>query len=236
MTNVWETLEVLPGAAPEKLTAAIEGLLVSGLLQPGEKLLPERQFAAMFGLSRSTVREAIHELELKGTVERRPGRGTLVRPVSTTQHQLLGTLEGSARSSLQVHDLRSVIEPEVALRAALRATPADLLQMEQILVASQGELTPERSVELDVLFHAAVAGATQNPLLSALVNTTAEWIAGVRSASHQSGEGRARSLAGHWQIFEAISAKDPQGAQAAMAEHLQLVSTLGNPTDGGDRS
>ncbi|WP_051791833.1 FadR/GntR family transcriptional regulator [Amycolatopsis jejuensis] len=234
--GVWSRLPGLDGTSPEDVTAAIETLLDEGVLGPGDRLPPERELAGRLSLSRSTIREAFHELELKGLVERRQGRGTRVRPVSRSQVQLLGALHPQRRTFLEMHDLRTVVEPEVAARASVRATPADLVRMRQLLDSSAGELTWQRSAELDRRFHDAVAGATQNPLLGAVVGTMAGWIAEAREASHRTAEGRRRSLSGHWQVFEAISRGAAAEARAAMTEHLQLVSTLGVAATCGARS
>lgn len=61
-----------------KLSGIISGQIESGCLQPGEMLPSENEFCAAYGISRTTVRQALHELEQRGSIERIRGRGTFV--------------------------------------------------------------------------------------------------------------------------------------------------------------
>lgn len=213
---------------PEQLAALIERFIASGALIPGDHLPSEREFSAELGLSRASVREAIHELELKGTVERTPGRGSLVRDPRDVfaGEGLLGKVDDQQRTLSQMQDLRAIVEPSVAARTAVRATAAELLQLEGALDYSPEAVSRAVSVEHDLAFHSLVARATHNQLLVSLVETTAEWTADVRRGSHRTREGRTRSHAGHVQILEAVRSRDPDAAYAAMLEHLQEVTDL----------
>src|SRR5712691_4301676 len=75
----WKSLNPHAVRLSESVAARIEAMIVSGELAPGRKLPSERDLATMLGVSRGLVREAIHELALKGLVHRRQGRGTEVR-------------------------------------------------------------------------------------------------------------------------------------------------------------
>jgi GntR family transcriptional repressor for pyruvate dehydrogenase complex len=221
----WSALMAEASPGPEALTALVQRLIAGGELRSGDRLPSERDLAEMLGASRALVREAIHELELKGIVDRRPGRGTRITEPQNAG-RLLGALSESRRGLLEMQDLRAALEPSIAARAADRATPADLLNLERVIEESRGALTPARSAELDERFHAAVARATQNPLLTAVVETTAEWIADVRRESHRTAAGRRHSLTGHQKILAAVRAHDSAAAAAAMSDHLDMVSAL----------
>ena len=61
-----------------EIVAHIETLISSGSLEPGTKLPPERELAQVLKVSRASLREAMHELQAKRVIERKPGRGTIV--------------------------------------------------------------------------------------------------------------------------------------------------------------
>jgi len=60
------------------ILAQLEAMIIEGSLQPGEKLLSERELAKQFEVSRPSLREAIQKLEAKGLVTRKQGGGTFV--------------------------------------------------------------------------------------------------------------------------------------------------------------
>jgi GntR family transcriptional regulator, transcriptional repressor for pyruvate dehydrogenase complex len=224
----WTALATKPVHVSDGLSAKLEQMIVTGELPEGSRLPPEREFAAQLGVSRASVREALRELELKGMVDRRPGRGTLVADASRTLHSgtLLAVMSGVERTVSEVMDLRAALEPPIAGRAASRATPRDVERLAAIHAAMRASRSAARSVELDVEFHQEIGRATHNPLLVKLVEVTAEWMAPSRGRPLQSRQRRARSLEAHGRILDAIAAHDPEAASAAMAQHIADVNRL----------
>src|SRR5271157_5664201 len=103
-------------------------------LKPGDLLPPERQLVQMLGVSRGSVRDAIRTLELMGLLEPRQGIGTVVRdPATVPVNPLAATLLGQQKTVRELLEVRKMIEPLLAGRAALHASLAELLEMEQIL-------------------------------------------------------------------------------------------------------
>jgi len=208
------------------LAAHLERLIATGELAPGQRLPGERELAEQLAVSRASLREAMFELESKHLVERRPGRGTVVVETSAEQRDLEGLNAGtSGVASADAAELRLIVEPSVAGLAARRATAANLLQLQDVLDASQGPLTAARSVELDLEFHLLLAQAARNPLLSTLHGLMADWTLPVRRRSHATKAARASSLAGHRAIYTAVEAHDADAATAAMREHLTDIHT-----------
>ncbi|MDM8084604.1 FadR/GntR family transcriptional regulator [Cellulomonas cellasea] len=212
------------------LAAHLERLIATGQLAPGQRLPGERELAAQLAVSRASLREAMFELESKHLIERRPGRGTVVVETSAEQrdlHDLTAGAGGPGGAAIaDAAELRLIVEPSVAGLAARRATPANLLQLHDVLDASVGPLTPSRSVELDLEFHLLLAQAARNPLLTTLHGLMGEWTLPIRRRSHTTKAGRARSLAGHRDIYAAVDAHDPDAATAAMHAHLLDIHTL----------
>lgn len=203
----------------------IEGLITSGQLPPGARLPSERELASRLGVSRNSIREAVHELELKRLVERRPGRGTVILDdAEENPHgSLLQQLTIPDRNLLETMDFRQVLEPPVAALAAERRTRGDLARLAAILESMADESQPGRMAELDQSFHAAVARATHNRLLVRLHELSAEWLRGSRRDALQTKTLRRASFAGHRLIYEALVLHDPVAAQTAMADHIREV-------------
>ena len=207
-----------------ELAAHVERLIATGVLRPGERLPPERELAASLSVSRSTLREAMHELEAKHLVERRTGRGTIVAEQAESVTELYAGLATDADVTLDdATELRLIVEPRIAAAAALRASPSNFVQLEDVLARSELDPNAERSLELDVEFHLLLAHAARNPLLVAVYTMTSRWTESVRRHSHATPEGRLRSLEGHRAIYRAVAARDAEAAATAMDEHLSAI-------------
>lgn len=205
----------------------LERSIIDGRLPPGSMLPSERHLAAQLGVGRNSIREAVHELELKRLVERRPGLGTRVldRALETPHGMMLG-IETPGSDLLEIMDFRMAVEPPIAGLAAERATRGNLRRLQALLAEMADEIRPQSIAELDHLFHAAVATATNNRLLVRLHDVSSGWLRATRQEALQSRNRRAASLAGHRRIYEAIAARDPKAAQAAMVEHVEDIRTI----------
>ncbi len=213
---------------PDALSSMLERVLQQGQLPAGARLPSERQLAEQLGVSRASIREAIHELTLKGLVVRRPGRGTVVVNADGggLGDSLLGVMAPESRDLRSILDFREAIEPPITSRAALRATPADL----RSLRAAVGEMEKAGSeadyAALDRRFHHLVARATHNPLLGRIVEITADWMASIRQDALQSPKRRSASLAGHRAILDAIVSHDAMAAGIATVEHIRSIGSI----------
>lgn len=206
--------------------AYLEGLVLNDFT-PGDKLPPERTLAENLEVSRTTIREALHELEQRRLVTRTPGRGTIVAPRSAHATAILDAMNDDAEED-HVAELRLVIEPQVAGFAADRATDSDLLQLEEILASTHAGLNPAESLTQDIAFHLQLARASRNPLLVSLCQLSNGWVQQVRARSHATREGRRTSFDGHRDILTAVAAHDHDAAVAAMTDHLADVKRLVN--------
>jgi GntR family transcriptional repressor for pyruvate dehydrogenase complex len=211
-----------PAQVTDGLSTTLEQMIEDGALGDADRLPPERELAQRLGVSRTSLREALHELELKGLIDRRPGRGTVV--VAGRGDSLLGHMEAAERGLREVMDLRGAIEPPIAARAAQRATADDLDVLRELLERMRAAPTVARAAELDIEFHDAIARATHNPLLIKLMRFASEEIdAGRRRRAH-SRRRRERTIAAHNEIVARIADHDGDGAAAAMAQHIAQVN------------
>ena len=226
----WTALPLRAAKRSDAVFDILEQLIASGQISPGARLPPERDLAVRLGVSRNSVREAVHELELKHLVERRSGRGTLVlAPRSNAHGGLLNDLDPDERDLLEIMDFRLAVEPPIAALAAIRRTRGGLTRLSRLLEEMVDETRPARVAELDHAFHAAIARSTNNRLLMRLHDVSAEWLRQSRREALQSRRRREASLTGHRQIYDAIRAGDSDAAKDAMVDHIEQVRRIIEP-------
>ncbi|MEV6349660.1 FadR/GntR family transcriptional regulator [Actinoplanes sp. NPDC051851] len=191
-------------------------------LQPGDKLMTERELAAELSVGRSTVREAITALRAQGLVEVRHGDGIYLLQrsddlITTLAEELVATHVDHP----YIWEARQAIEVQCARLAAVRAGGEDLAAMESALDRMAAEIEAgQPALDGDRRFHLAVVQASHNPILIQLV-------AGIRESFDKTSETSltragqpARSLAEHRAVFEAIVAGNPVLAADRMLDHL----------------
>ncbi|MGW5680277.1 FadR/GntR family transcriptional regulator, partial [Streptomyces sp. NPDC003860] len=227
----WTLIAPEAALGPDRLAGRLQGLIEDGRLAPGTRIPSERELAEKLRISRASVREALRELELRGLVNRKPGRGTIVTGADRPDlhARQLGDMDDAARLVHEVMDLRSAVEPPVAARAAVRATDGDLQHLADLLSRAEAERERDNRtalIELDGAFHVAVAKAAHNPMLTRLLEATNEWVGPSRDPQYQSTERLATSLRAHRRILAAIISHDSEAAAQAMADHLVEVQKM----------
>lgn len=223
----WDQLSATPRTATATAIAArLMDLVSTGAVPAGSALPPERDLAVQLGVSRTTIREAIHELTLKGVVRRRQGSGTVVLDPSDAASSLLRDMSQTEREAVEVTDFRSTFEPEIAGLAASRRTDSDLLLLASLCDFDPVTATLEHSLEYDQRFHETIAATTHNHLILALSRATSEWVSEFRRTSHSTAEGRTTSLNGHRAILAAIEAGRPDDAARLMRAHVAEVGRI----------
>ena len=212
-----------------RLAGELARMIRDGTLVAGDRIPAERELAELVGMSRASVREALRELDLRGMLDRRPGRGTVVvdAPRPELDAGMLGSIDAAGRMLREVMDLRAVVEPPISERAAARGTSAEVEALGDLV--ADGEAAAHdygRYVELDVEFHLALARMTHNPFLDRLLQVTNEWMAPTRQNAPQSARRVEVSLAAHKKICAAVADREPERAAAAMREHLDQIQGL----------
>ena len=214
----------LPGRTDEAI-AKLRGLIVSGELQPGSRLPPERDLCNLLGMSRGMVREAVKALEVARVLDVRRGDGTYV---TSLEPQLLLQGIGFAVQLLQDDDLadvmhvRRVLEAEATALATARADSTLLADLSQILDAMRASLTEqEKLTAQDAAFHNRVAAACGNPTLATLLTglSTKTLRARIWRGVNEAGSAEL-TLQQHEAIYAAIEARDVETARAACMVHV----------------
>ena len=214
----------------DKIAKDLQEQIVQGKLKPGDRLASERNLCFVFGVGRTTVREALKSLAVSGLVTR-SARGAVVADAETIR--LPGTdLAGlAAQTSIrQLFEVRKLMEVRVAGWAASRATEEDMDAMRLAIEADISRNTaggnPSR------IFHDALARAAHNPALVQVYDSGRHlffrlpfyWklfddaeVRTARAARHE--------LARRWHehILKAIIERDAAEAEGAMFQHLDIM-------------
>ncbi|MDR7543004.1 MAG: FadR/GntR family transcriptional regulator [Armatimonadota bacterium] len=213
----------------EEVAQRIRELIISRALKPGDRLPAERDLAVALGVSRASVRDAIRTLEAAGLVEPRQGDGTLVQQPSTDS--LMAPLATAllVRSDLLADLLavRKMIEPPIARKAAVHATPDEVRQMDAILARQAARVEAgELAVEEDTAFHDAIARASRNQVVLKVAGVLMDLMRESRRRALQIRGRPQRSLRGHRRILEAIRRRDGEAAYRAMLDHLDQIEEM----------
>jgi GntR family transcriptional regulator, transcriptional repressor for pyruvate dehydrogenase complex len=212
----------------EEVAQQIERLILKKL-RPGDKLPSERELAEMLKVSRSSIRDAIRGLELRGLVEPRQGAGTIVREsaVEPLANPFASALKRRKEMVSELLDFRKMLEPPLAARAATHASADEILEMEEILQRQDAKQSQgEPAVAEDAEFHYSVALASDNSVVLKVLDIIMDLLRDTRERSLQV-EGRAqKSLAGHRRILAAIKRHDAEGAKSAMRRHIEDVEEI----------
>lgn len=218
---------VQPGRLYEQIVEQIEERILSGELQEGDQLPTERELAEQFEVSRTAVREAINALMQRGLVEAHPGRGTFVtyRTSQALKHSLgLMMRIGQAGKSAHLVEIREILEPEIAARAATRAAEEHITALQEAVETMDVSLDDaDAFIAADDRFHLALAEATQNSLILTLLDPIVELLHEQRIRISRTSGGPERGQYHHKRILDAIIRRDAEGARQAMQAHLQQV-------------
>jgi GntR family transcriptional repressor for pyruvate dehydrogenase complex len=199
-------------------------------LQPGDRLPAERSLATQFGVSRSSVRQALVSLQVQGVVTVRHGGGVfLTQP--PRRDPLRGLWERQERLS-DIYAVREALEVKIAELAAVHRRDEDVRLLDRALDDMASDIDSGGiGAHADAAFHSAVTLAAHNPIMVNLMAYISHqvWESRIESLSQ---EGRPPlSFAGHRAIADAITRRDAPAAGRAMREHLALVASAGHLSD-----
>jgi GntR family transcriptional repressor for pyruvate dehydrogenase complex len=213
----------------EQIVSQIEQRIEKGDLKVGDQLPSERELAEQFAVSRTAVREAVKALREKGLVEILAGRGTFITNGTADKIRTsLGFLMkiGTTKGAANLVEVREILEPEIAAMAAVRITDEYIVAMQDavnIMEVATASNNSEAFVEADLDFHLALAEATQNPIIPALMDSVIDLLREQRKRTGDITGGLARGQHHHKIILEAVIKRDPEAARQAMQNHLQQV-------------
>ncbi len=190
--------------------------------------------AAQFGVARNTLRRIIRQLEAEGLIESHPGRGTFVRiaplgDLSSRAEALPSSLHDAAApdfvkrlrdaSPADLMEVRALLEPLAAELAAVRATPADIADIETALRSSIHAGSLPEFEHWDAALHLAIFRAAGNDVLLA-------WSEAVTMSRHVDPELRGAYSRDHADIVAALRDREPDLARELMRQHMRRAHLL----------
>jgi GntR family transcriptional regulator, transcriptional repressor for pyruvate dehydrogenase complex len=214
--------------------------LRSGKITVGSRLPSERELATALGVGRLAVRDVLKPLALLGLLDVRVGDGTYLRNVDSwlmprvVEWGLLLTPDRMLELAEARRHLEVILAGLAAIRRDEQAIERIREQLQRMARSMAGGGAPQRGerersrseayVDADVAFHLAIAAAAQNSVLCGILESSMPllrvWIARVIQAA---GESQSFVLL-HTNILKAIEAGDRAAAEAAMAEHMEVVT------------
>ena len=209
----------------ERVIAFVRELIARGELRPGDRLPAERDLAIRLGVSRPTIRAGLRALAAMGVVQSRHGSGTYIPdgpPVLGSEPlRFLAALHGITRG--EMYEARRVLEVSAAGLAAERAGAEHVAAIAEEVASLFASIDdPVEFLVHDIRFHRAVAAASGNPIVAALM----EMVAALYYEQRRETAGRAtdRNLRDaadlHRSIYQAIRKHEVDQAKTLMDRHL----------------
>jgi GntR family transcriptional repressor for pyruvate dehydrogenase complex len=216
----------------EEILRRLKEMIKSGQFGYGDKLPVEKRLAEIFGVSRTTVREALAVLEAEGWVSTKRGGGTYVKRARNAGpiEPLTSLLGGKNAAILELMEVRKILECEVAMLAASRATPEDIVAIkaayrDMVEAVSQGKET----ADADYTIHFAIAKAARNTTISSVISHLHDLYREVVT-TNRSHKAKPSSyeliLSEHEDIIKAIEKRQGSAARKAMEQHLERAHRI----------
>ncbi|MEP5152583.1 FadR/GntR family transcriptional regulator [Planktotalea sp.] len=221
---------------PEKLSTAvinqIEGLILRGILRPGERLPSERELSERLGVSRPSLREAIAALQEEGLLASKAGSGIYVADVlgSAFSPALTRLFARNDDAVFDYLSFRRDMEGLAAERAARLGSDTDLQVINAVyqkMESAHDNLSQEAEAQLDADFHLAIIEASHNVIMLHMMRSMYQLLReGVfynRQVMFKQRTTRDTLLEQHKKINTALQARNPAAARAAIDDHLGFV-------------
>lgn len=199
--------------------------ILSGRFPPGEKLPSEHDLLERFGVSRTSLREALKTLTAKGLLVVKTRVGTKVseriRWNLFDPEVLAWKVQAGMDADFRRHlaEVRRAVEPATAELASLHRTAEDLATMREAIEAMRGETVSEYGfARADLSLHLAIGAASKNPMLRSVASVieTALLEAFTLSPPTRAPDLHRETVDAHARIVDCIEARDGPGAAAAM--------------------
>lgn len=215
----------------DRLAARLGGQIDAGTLRPGDRLPTEQRLALAHGVSRTVVREAVHQLKSRGLLRSRQGSGVFVTATPLGEALTLDlALIGSLDDVLRVREVRRALEAETAALAAARASRGQVLALRRALCAiDRSAADGHDGVEEDLAFHRLLGDAAGNPHFGRLLEFLEQYTQEAMRVTRRNDATRADFVEAvrleHAAIVDAIAAGNAGLARRRAVQHMR----------GGDR-
>jgi len=196
---------------------------------PGDKIYSENELTRALEVSRTSVREAIRILEVQGLLTVQQGKGIFVRDSAEERTEALGRwIQSHSDNLFEIFEIRILIEPDCAARAARYADEGEIAEMRESLRRFEDHCARsaiQGAIAQDKHFHNLIARASRNRTLHVLMSTFTRtlnegWITSLSLPGRQ-----IKTISEHRAILDAIEAHDADQAHRSMKIHLQNAFT-----------
>jgi len=204
----------------------VQHLIAEGHLESGDRLPKEDELVETMGVSRTVLREALSRLEATGLVTIQRGRGMFVAEpngVASCARLIRNAMTLTGKDLAQFMEFRRIIECRAARRAAELARPEDLAALEALcLEMNRPDQDFLESVRLDFQFHLKIVEISGNQLMHGAIGVIQEFImtSMVKTTPNPRDYDHSRKV--HMKIIDAIRTGDPDVAEAAARDHMDL--------------
>lgn len=198
-------------------------LILDRNMKDGDRLPNEYDLAQQLGIGRSTLREATHRLVSRNILEIRQGAGTFVSEKHGVPEDPLGlTFMGDDPTlALELLDIRLMLEPEICVQVAQRASQEQLDRLEFYCREAARLIESNQDyAEADKQFHRCLAECSGNRVLQNLIPIITSSVRVSISATRD--EHRQETKLQHQRIVDCILRRDAAGARYAMIGHLNM--------------
>ena len=213
----------------QQVIEQINHMIYSKKLKKGDKLPSERDMAVMFGISRTTVREALRSLEILGLIESRQGEGTFIafsfpKYNALESLSLFFMLEGNTADLIEV---RSMLEVECAGMAARAITPQELDKLSGYNQLLTGGYEGTAIEEADCMYHSFIAKASHNTMLNhmyaSIYKVICYYIGNMWKIISKDANNTAILAEQHNRIYQALARQNNDQARKTMSIHMNYV-------------
>ncbi len=231
-----QTAQVRAVKLSDQVTRELARRIANGEISDDVPPPTELEICQEFGVSKATARDVIRSLAERGFVDVRQGRRMQLRHASEWNQldplmiELIDDPDVARRYLADVHYVRKLIEPEVAARAALQADEDQIIRARDA-VEKMAMLTddPDAYLEADVAFHRELAAATGSVILAFVLDSLGELQRLSRRVTQRLLKRLPEATREHRRILEAVVAREPEQARAAMQAHLLTVEHVWVP-------
>lgn len=209
----------------------LEGLILEGVLRPGERLAPERELAEKLDVSRVSLREALEKLQLKGLISTSKAGTVITDFLAPLSQSLAGLLTAKPRATADYLEYRGIVEGQAAAMAALRATEVDRAALRACCEAmQQAHALEDPSVEaaIDADLHQLVYESAHNLVILQVMRVFGDLLRKDvlynRNQLYRRNGVRDQLLEQHLAIAAAILSGDSQAAAEAASVHIGFTA------------
>jgi GntR family transcriptional repressor for pyruvate dehydrogenase complex len=228
-----------------EVVTLLRDVIESKGLAPGDRLPTEAELVESLEVSRPVLREAVSQLETLGLVQVRRGVGMFVGDrdsLAGCLKMVRTALAVTPRDLTQFTDLRSALERHAARRAAALATEGDVAELRALCdEMDRRDLSYEEAIGIDFAFHRKLVQITGNELMLNVMSVLQEFVVEAMLQTTPRPRDRSVSRRLHRAVLEAVRQGDPDAAERAMDEHMEVtlarLEATGSPRhDTGDEA